>query len=171
MRFSAKFEYALLALLYLKCEPDEEPVSGRVLSEKLSLPYRFLEQILSDLKKSGLVRSVRGYKGGYQFNRDPDTVSIFDIYEVTEGKMEPWDCSSQGEELRCGSDYNQCVINQFYADFKKTFRDLMKSYTLGRLCRQTQSIKAGADPHASSEQVVKNIKTTVLDITKGLKAQ
>ncbi|MBF0293195.1 MAG: Rrf2 family transcriptional regulator, partial [Nitrospinae bacterium] len=36
MKFSAKFEYALMALLFLKCEPDEAPVSGRVMSEKLN---------------------------------------------------------------------------------------------------------------------------------------
>ena len=71
MKFSARFEYALLALLHLKCEPDEAPVSGRVMSEKLNIPYRFLEQILSDLKKAGLIRSVRGYQGGYALNLGP----------------------------------------------------------------------------------------------------
>jgi len=144
MKFSAKFEYALLALLYLKCEPDEAPVSGRVLSEKLNLPYRFLEQILSDLKRGGIVRSVRGYQGGYQLNMGPEEISIYEIYEVTEGKMEPWDCNSSVSGDRCAADHNLCVINQFYADFKKTFKDLMKSYTLNTLCQQTNKIKDNA---------------------------
>lgn len=141
MKFSAKFEYALLALLFLKCEPDEAPVSGRVLSEKLNLPYRFLEQILSDLKKGGIIRSVRGYQGGYQLNINPDDISLFDVYEVTEGKMQPWDCTASASGDRCGADHTMCVINEFYTDFKTTFRDLMKKYTLNTLCAKTQALK------------------------------
>ncbi len=76
MKFSAKFEYALLALLYLKCEPDDAPVSGRALSESLNLPYRFLEQILADLKKGGIVQSVRGYQGVSSLPRSGDDLDI-----------------------------------------------------------------------------------------------
>ncbi|MBI5815143.1 MAG: Rrf2 family transcriptional regulator [Nitrospinae bacterium] len=143
MKFSAKFEYALLALLYLKCEPDEAPVSGRILSEKLKIPYRFLEQILSDLKKAGLVRSVRGYQGGYALNLGPEEISLYDIYQVTEGRIEPWDCGIS-VSAKCGQDHNLCVINQFYSDFKNTFKDLLKSYTLLRLCVQTHTLKTEA---------------------------
>jgi Rrf2 family protein len=144
MKFSARFEYALLTLLYLKCEPDEDPISGRVLSEELKLPYRFLEQILSDLKRAGLVRSVRGYKGGYQLSRDPGEISVYDVYEVTEGKIEPWDCTSASSDSGCGHDHNMCVISHFYSDFKDTFAKLMKGYTLGRLCQARSTIKQNA---------------------------
>ena len=143
MKFSAKFEYALLALLFLKCEPDEAPVSGRILSEKLKIPYRFLEQILSDLKKAGLVRSVRGYQGGYALNLGPEEISLYDIYQVTEGRIEPWDCGIASTS-KCGQDHNMCVINQFYADFKNTFKDLLKSYTLLRMCMLTNERKTDA---------------------------
>jgi len=142
MKFSAKFEYALLALLFLKCEPDEAPVSGRVLSEQLNLPYRFLEQILSDLKKGGIIRSVRGYQGGYQLNLEPEEITIFDVYEVIEGKMEPWDCGAASSGDRCGTSHAFCVISEFYSDFKSTFRELMKSYTLNTLCARTQKLKS-----------------------------
>lgn len=146
MKFSAKFEYAMLTLLYLKCEPDEAPVSGRVLSEKLDLPYRFLEQILADLKRAGLVRSVRGYQGGYQLSMEPESISVYDIYQATEGKIEPWDCSSASSgDGRCsGANHNMCVINEFYADFKSTFTGLMKRYTLQTLCERTQTLSRPA---------------------------
>ena len=141
MKFSAKLEYALLALIYLKCEPDEEPISGRVLSEKLHIPYRFLEQILADLKKAGLVRSVRGYKGGYRLNKGPSEITIFDVYQVTEGKLEPWDCD---ESLgRCNKNMNQCVISHFYSDLKETMKNLMQSYSLTKLCSTAQTLKLG----------------------------
>ncbi|MFQ5432671.1 MAG: RrF2 family transcriptional regulator [Nitrospinota bacterium] len=139
MKFSAKLEYALIALIYLKCEPDDEPVSGRELSEKLHIPYRFLEQILSDLKKAGLVRSVRGYKGGYRLNKGPSDITIYDVYQVTEGKLEPWDCEDSKE--RCNKNLNQCVISHFYADLKDTMKKLMQSYTLVKLCRTSQALR------------------------------
>lgn len=141
MKFSAKLEYALLALIYLKCEPDEEPISGKVLSEKLHIPYRFLEQILADLKRAGLVRSVRGYKGGYRLNKGPSEITIFDVYQVTEGKLEPWDCD---ESLgRCNKNVNQCVISHFYSDLKETMKELMQSYSLTKLCSTAQTLKLG----------------------------
>jgi Rrf2 family protein len=144
MKFSAKFEYALMALLFLKCEPDEAPISGRVISEKLNIPYRFLEQILSDLKKAGIIRSVRGYQGGYSLNLGPEEISILDVYEVIEGKMEPWDCVTASSSSKCAQDHSHCVINQFYADFKKTLVQLMKGYTLLTLCVRTAELKRSA---------------------------
>jgi len=138
MKFSARFEYALLALLYLKCEPDESPVSGRVLSEKLSLPYRFLEQILTDLKKAGLVRSVRGYHGGYRLALEPEEISLYDVFQVTEGKLEPYNCGQGEGGDKCGQSHNLCVISAFYADIKETMTSLLKSYTLGRLCQASK---------------------------------
>jgi len=140
MKFSARFEYALLALLYLKCEPDESPISGRVLSEKLKLPYRFLEQILTDLKKGGLVRSVRGYNGGYRLALEPEAISLYDVYRVTEGKLEPYNCEQGENGDRCGQSYNRCVISGFYADIKDTMTNLLKSYTLDRLCQASRGM-------------------------------
>tara|TARA_Y100000294_G_scaffold149369_1_gene146165 strand:+ start:208 stop:690 length:483 start_codon:yes stop_codon:yes gene_type:complete len=160
MKFSAKLEYALLALLYLKCEPDESPVSGRQLSEKLCIPYRFLEQILSDLKKSGLVRSVRGYQGGYQLNAEPDNISIYDIFKVTEGNFEPWDCANSME--RCHTSDNKCVISHFYADFKQTLIKLMQSYTLQKLCITAQALKKQGSDQPEKE-IISSIKKTVIN--------
>lgn len=141
MKFSARFEYALLTLLHLKCEPDEGPVSGKALSESLKLPYRFLEQILADLKRSGLIRAARGSQGGYRLNRDPADISVYDIYVATEGQFQPWDCGAGDEKDGCGSDHNKCVISAFYGDFRSTFISLMKGYTLNTLCSAAQSLK------------------------------
>ncbi len=156
MKFSAKLEYALLALLYLKCEPDEMPVSGRKLSEKLSIPYRFLERILSDLKRGGLVRSVRGYQGGYKLNTDPKEISIYDVYQVIEGKLEPWDCSVSMD--RCNTNHNRCVISHFYADFKQTLIKLMQGYTLQRLCATSNTLKQQGSAEPEKETVAGLIK-------------
>jgi len=152
MKFSAKFEYALMTLLYLEGEPNEAPVSGRTLSEKLSIPYRFLEQILSSLKKGGLVRSVRGYQGGYQLNIIPKEVTVYDIYQITEGKFEPWDCAQAESHNRCNQNLNHCVINSFYTDFKVTLKALMEKYTLASLGAQANHLRA-AGASSPIEQV------------------
>jgi len=150
MKFSARFEYALLALLYLKCEPDESPISGRVLSEKLSLPYRFLEQILTDLKKAGLVRSVRGYHGGYRLALEPEEISLYDVFRVTEGKLEPYNCGQGENGDRCGQSYNMCVISSFYDDIKDTMTNLLKSYTLDKLCQASRNMVKSPPPHVAN---------------------
>ena len=63
MKFSARSQYALEAMLALADSPDSRPIQVRAISREHGIPVRFLEQIMASLKKAGLVRSVRGARG------------------------------------------------------------------------------------------------------------
>lgn len=84
---SARTEYAVRAMLQLAAAPDGDPVSLDALASAQDLPRRFLEAIFSDLKSGGLVRSVRGPRGGYVLTRDPADIPLGDVFRAVSGPL------------------------------------------------------------------------------------
>ena len=83
MLFSAKAEYACLAMLELAARHgDPKPARLADVADKHGIPQRFLVQILLQLKGAGLVASTRGAAGGYQLARSPRDISLADILSV-----------------------------------------------------------------------------------------
>lgn len=99
MRLTARSEYGLLALIDLGCHYGEGPVSAREVAERQGIPLKFLEQLLSALRKAGLVAALRGARGGFTLSRDPGTISVLEIVEALEGPLAPTTCD--GGQL-CG---------------------------------------------------------------------
>jgi Rrf2 family protein len=86
MKFSAKTEYACLAVLELARAYDQgEPVRIRSLADEHGIPSRFLVQILLQLKGAGLVNSTRGAAGGYQLVRSPEEITLGEVMAVVDG--------------------------------------------------------------------------------------
>ena len=87
MKFSAKTEYACLAVLELaRAYSHGEPVRIRTIAEEHGIPSRFLVQILLQRKGAGLVESTRGAAGGYQLVRPPDEITLDEVMAVAEGQ-------------------------------------------------------------------------------------
>jgi Rrf2 family protein len=86
MRLSAKADYALRATVEL-ASLGEGHVKAEALSSAQSIPVRFLEQILLDLKHAGLVASQRGADGGYWLARPPEEISLADVIRAVEGPL------------------------------------------------------------------------------------
>ena len=79
--------YALKALLYLADNPREFPHPAIEIAEQAAIPRKFLETILADLKRRGVVISTRGKKGGYRLARPADQVSIGEIIRHVDGPL------------------------------------------------------------------------------------
>ena len=86
MRLSAKADYALRASLELAAAGDGH-VKAEALARAQSIPLRFLEQILLDLKHAGLVASQRGAEGGYWLAKPPGEISLADVIRAVEGPL------------------------------------------------------------------------------------
>ncbi len=86
MKLSAKTEYGCLAMLHLaEQHPSGEPVQIRKMAADHDIPWRFLVQILLELKRAGLVASTRGASGGYRLARAPEEISLGDVLAALEG--------------------------------------------------------------------------------------
>jgi Rrf2 family protein len=88
MRISAKADYAVRAAAELAAaSPEGRPVKGEQLAAAQSIPPKFLENILADLRHAGLVRTRRGAEGGYALTRAPSDISVADVLRAVEGPL------------------------------------------------------------------------------------
>jgi Rrf2 family protein len=87
MRLSAKADYAIRAAAELAAADGDFPVKGERLATAQSIPPKFLESILLDLKHAGLVRSQRGAEGGYWLGRPADEITLADVIRAVDGPL------------------------------------------------------------------------------------
>ena len=86
MRISAKVDYALRAMIELAAATPTQ-VKGERLAAAQSIPHKFLENILADLRNGGLVASQRGAEGGYRLALPPGEITVADVIRVVEGPI------------------------------------------------------------------------------------
>jgi Rrf2 family protein len=96
-----KSKYGLKALLVLAREYKRGPVLASELAAREGIPEKFLQGILLELKRRGIVRSKRGQGGGYQLARDPASVNFGEVIRVLEGPLALTPCVSQTAYHRC----------------------------------------------------------------------
>ena len=87
MRVSAKSDYALRALIELASRSDGSPVSAEEVGRLQDIPHGFLQAILADLRRAGIVMSVRGQSGGWRLARLAGEVTIADIIRAVDGPL------------------------------------------------------------------------------------
>jgi Rrf2 family protein len=98
---SRRAKYGLKALLVLAQEAGRGPVLVSDLAERDAIPRKFLEAILLDLNRQGLVRSQKGRGGGYLLRRSPAEITFGDIVRVLEGPLALVPCVSQTAYAPC----------------------------------------------------------------------
>jgi len=84
---TSKSPYAVLALAELGRSAGSGPVPIGELARKRDVPVQFLEQLFAALRRAGVISSQRGVKGGYQFAREPSSVSVLEIVELLDGPL------------------------------------------------------------------------------------
>ncbi|MFA5104708.1 MAG: Rrf2 family transcriptional regulator [Candidatus Margulisiibacteriota bacterium] len=96
MRFTTKSEYAVRAIICLAGLSGEKPMQIRQIAEKEGISRFLIDQIFMKLRKSGLIKSLRGRTGGYVLAKEPKKISIGDIIKSIEGPISILKC--------CGAD-------------------------------------------------------------------
>lgn len=87
MRVSAKSDYALRALIELASREDGSPVSAEELGRLQEIPHGFLQAILADLRRAGVVASQRGQSGGWRMAQAPADVTVADVIRAVDGPL------------------------------------------------------------------------------------
>ncbi len=135
MDLSCKSEYALLALLELADRHSQnEPLQIRQIAAIQSIPDRYLEQLLATLRRSGLVRSQRGAKGGYVLAREPWKITLLEVVESIEGTD-----SQQVETHRSAKTLEGMVIREAWQEARDAADAVLQKYTLQDLTEKRNS--------------------------------
>ena len=87
MRVSAKSDYALRALIEMAAREDGRPVSAEELGRLQEIPHGFLQAILADLRRAGIVISQRGQSGGWRMAKQDSQISVADVIRAVDGPL------------------------------------------------------------------------------------
>ncbi|MDQ2622916.1 MAG: Rrf2 family transcriptional regulator [Actinomycetota bacterium] len=129
MRVSAKSDYAVRAAVELAASP-EGPVKGERLADSQDIPLQFLEHILLDLKRAGIVRARRGAKGGYWLARPSDEVSVADVIRAVEGPIANVQSAPPESISYTG---NAAELQNVWIAVRASLRSVLESVTLDNL--------------------------------------
>ncbi len=89
MKLTARGHYSVKALLDLSLQPRFSPTSVKSIAKRQELPAPYLEKLLIEMRRAGLVQSVRGSQGGYKLAREPAQISLGQILEAVGETIEP----------------------------------------------------------------------------------
>ena len=124
MNVTKKHAYGLAAMTHLAIYGAESPVQLRLISEAASIPHSFLEQFILNLKKSGLVKSTRGVRGGYQLAKSPDLITVSDIFSAIDPLL--FDVSADGLLSFFWADFNNHIAHFLNVPLSRLLNDIKK---------------------------------------------
>ena len=129
---SQKARYALRALTVLAQRPAGEPVMIAEIAAEAKVPRKFLEQILLDLKKRGLVHSTRGKFGGYRLGRPAERIAFAEVIRVIDGPLALSPCASQTAYRKCDDciDETTCAIRKVLLAVRDATADILESRSI-----------------------------------------
>ena len=137
MKLSTKGRYGLRALIDLARYSGEAPVSTASISERKDISERYLEQLMSPLKKAELVKSVRGAGGGYMLAKDMDHISVGDVLRALEGSLDPVECAGLAPDGNCQVS-DSCVTKYVWKRINDSINQTVDEISLGQLVEESR---------------------------------
>lgn len=128
-KISTKTDYGVLLMstLAIKKLEGRQYVALDEIAREKKLPLKYLSQIISALKRSGLVESREGRSGGYKIALAPEKISILSIVEATEGAIEPVRCCTRGK--KCAAE-THCTIKNTWKSAQGLLTTFLQERTL-----------------------------------------
>lgn len=137
MKLTTKGHYSVKALLDLSLQPKYGPASVKSISSRQGLPAPYLEKLLIKMRRAGLVSSIRGTQGGYKLARHPTEISLGDILEAVEEKIEP--LPDYNPDHNCAEDW---VTFSLWRRLNQKLKEALYTITLADLYYDARSWQA-----------------------------
>ena len=133
MKISMKSDYGVRAMLDLALHNGEGPVQSADIASRQGIPEPYLDQLLTILRKAGLIRSTRGPQGGHVLAKSPELIKLSEIITVLEGSFAPMYCVDEATSCqRAGT----CVQREIWKKVQEATQELLESTTLYDLARR-----------------------------------
>ena len=133
---SSKTKYAIKALIELAEERRRGGTSLRIeeIAQRADAPKRFLEHILIDIRRAGIISSRRGRDGGYVLIKPPESVSIGEVLRMIDGPIAPLPCLSRNAYRRCDDceDEATCAIRRAFTVLRDQRTTVLNSISLAQ---------------------------------------
>jgi Rrf2 family protein len=133
LELPSKVEYALLALMEMAGQADGKiPITVNEITAKHPIPERYLEQILANLRRGGLLKSQRGAKGGYILAKAPEEITILDVVTAIEGDRE-------APSLSDDTTIEMKLIRETWQKANLSAQAILGQHTLKSLCSEREA--------------------------------
>ena len=139
MGISTKSTYGIRAMFELAINYGRSPVSVTFISERENISVPYLEQLLSRLRKKGLVKSVRGPKGGYVLAKKPKDITVGDIVRALDGVITPVHCVNN----KTCKMVDRCATKSVWKKLKNAIDETLDGVSLKDICNDAR--KMGID--------------------------
>jgi len=133
MKLSTKGRYAVMALLDMADNYVDNPVTLQAIAQRQQLSLSYLEQLFLQLRRAGLVVSVRGAGGGYRFMVQPEDLTIYQIMQATQESFKSTQCDRHSHLSCLQSKSTKCRTHDLWIGLEDVIENYLSGITLGQL--------------------------------------
>jgi len=135
MKLGTKGRYAVMALVDLACHGGEKPLVTSDIALRQGISVAYLEQLFAKLRRSGLIKSVRGQAGGYLLTRDPHEITISDVFEAVDEPLKTTACDPHSHE-GCLQSKSKCLTHNLWTGLSDVMVAYLQNITLQDVCER-----------------------------------
>ena len=117
MKLNTRSRYAIMALADMASFNMQKPISLRDISLRQNISLVYLEQIFSKLKKSNIVKSIRGTNGGYILAKEPEQIKLLNIFSAVDEKVKTVRCRRESKK-GCNGKSTKCITHNLWDDLE-----------------------------------------------------
>ncbi|MCL1802597.1 MAG: Rrf2 family transcriptional regulator [Eubacteriaceae bacterium] len=139
MKLSTKGTYGLRALIDIAANSQTDPVSISSISTRQAMSVGYLEQLISKLKRSGFVNSVRGVRGGYVLAKPASEISVGDVLRALEGSLSPVDCPAAKDEGEGCDESGSCLTKVVWQKINDSINIAVDAIKLSEIIEEAKT--------------------------------
>jgi len=143
MKLSTKIRYGTRAMLELAVHYGKGPVELKEIAKRENISLKYLEQVVIPLRTGGLVKAIRGSKGGYSLAKPPSEISLNDVVEILEGPLNLIDCL--GSPAACQRTAS-CVTRDIWQEVSEGINRIFRSVTLEDMVKRKREKEGRVPP-------------------------
>lgn len=127
MKLSTRTRYAVRAIIELAQSNNKKPLQLKIIAQRQEISVKYLEQLMAVLRSAGLVRSVRGSKGGYLLARAPDQIRMNEVLHRLEGTVSTVECVENKDSCSRSAD---CAARYLWMQVENSIEQKLQSISL-----------------------------------------
>ena len=139
MKLTSRGRYAVMAMADLASNANHGPISLTEISLRQNISLAYLEQIFIKLKKNNLVKSVRGAKGGYELELNPEEINILKIISAVDEEVKMLNCKKDSKK-GCNNKSTKCITHNLWDQLDQHINNFFEQVKLQDLIKKNQII-------------------------------
>ena len=143
MKISTKIRYGARAMLELASRYGEGPIDLKEIAKKEDISLKYLEQVIIPLRTAGLVKSVRGSKGGYSLAKPPSEICLHDLVEVLDGPIDFIECLRDPKDCPKSP---SCVTRDIWREASDAIHRIFRSVTFEEMVNRKKEKEGKTTP-------------------------